>query len=130
MSETQTDISNLLTRNRNKPAFPTKEVSESTNRKLYINNVHFNSEVLSCRHDLNAAYVRVRVKRSGLRGHTAVALWHYVGDVFVCDEGEVEDVSGVVMPGQGVKDLCMNSDLNVVPLCVTHLETQRRTCQH
>jgi hypothetical protein len=98
--------------------------------KHYINNVNFNSEVASFRHDLNAAYVRVRVKRSWLRGHTAVALWHYVGNVFVCDEGEVEDISGVVLPGQWVKNLCMNSDLDVLSLCVTHLETERGMCQH
>lgn len=43
-------------------------------------------------------------------------------DVAVGDKGEVEDVGGVVLTGQRVKHLAVNSDLDVLPLCVTHLK--------
>lgn len=52
---------------------------------------------------------------------TSICLWHNVWDVTIRDEGEVEYVGGVVLAGQGVKDLAVNSHLDVVLLCVTHL---------
>lgn len=54
---------------------------------------------------------------------TSICVRDDVEDVAVTDEGEVEDVGGVVLAGQRVKHLSVNSDLDVVPLCVTHLKT-------
>lgn len=55
---------------------------------------------------------------------TSISLGHDVGDVAVWSEGEVEDVGGVVLSGQRVKHLAVNSDLDVRPLSVTHLKNK------
>lgn len=54
---------------------------------------------------------------------TSIRVWHDVGDVPVRDECEVEDVGSVVLAGQRVKHLAVNSDLDVFALCVAHLQT-------
>ena len=60
----------------------------------------------------------------GLRGLTSVAPGDDVRDVPLGQEGEVEDVGGVVLPGHGVHHLRVNSDLDVLPLGVTHLKIE------
>lgn len=52
---------------------------------------------------------------------TSICIWDDVEDLTVRNEGEVEDVGGVVLAGQRVEHLAVNSDLDVLPLCVTHL---------
>ena len=54
-------------------------------------------------------------------GLTSIGLGDDVGDVSLRGEGEVEHVGGVVLPGQRVHDLCVNSDLDVLPFRVAHL---------
>lgn len=53
---------------------------------------------------------------------TSIRVGDDVGDVAVRDKGEVEDIGGVVLAGQRVEHLAVNSDLDVFPLCVTHLQ--------
>lgn len=57
-------------------------------------------------------------------GLTSICLWDNVGDIAVRGKGEVEHVGGAVLAGQRVKHLAVNSDLDVLPLCVAHLKTQ------
>lgn len=57
-----------------------------------------------------------------VRALTSIRVGDDVGDVPVRDKGEVEDVGGVVLAGQRVEHLAVNSDLDVFPLRVTHLQ--------
>lgn len=57
---------------------------------------------------------------------TSVSLGNDVGNVAVRSEGVVEDVGGVVLAGQRVKHLAVDSDLDVLPLRVTHLKRKVR----
>lgn len=60
---------------------------------------------------------------------TSVSLWDDVGDITVRHKGKMEDVGGLVLACQRVKNLTVNSDLDVHPLGVTHLK-QRRARTH
>lgn len=55
---------------------------------------------------------------------TSVGLWDDVGDVPVGHKGVMEDVGGLVLACQRVKNLTVNSDLDVLPFGVTHLKEQ------
>ena len=58
---------------------------------------------------------------------TSICVGNDVGDVSVWSEGEVEDVGGVVLAWQRVEHLAVNSDLDVLPLRVTHLKHTHKT---
>lgn len=53
---------------------------------------------------------------------TSIRLWDDVGDVTVGHEGIMEDVGSLVLACQRVKNLTVNSDLDVLPFGVTHLK--------
>jgi len=43
-------------------------------------------------------------------------------------KGEVEHIGGAVLPGQWVKHLCVNPDLDVHPFCVANLIKISQCC--
>lgn len=57
---------------------------------------------------------------------TSICLWDDVGDVTVGHKGIMEDVGSLVLACQRVKNLTVNSDLDVLPFGVTHLNKQRQ----
>lgn len=57
-----------------------------------------------------------------MRALTSICLWDDVGDVTVGHKGKMEDVGGLVLACQWVKNLTVNSDLDVLPFAVTHLK--------
>lgn len=60
-------------------------------------------------------------KKKETRGLTSIALRDHSWNGFLDLEGEVKDIGGVVLPGQRVEHLGVNSHLNVVSFGVTHL---------
>lgn len=63
-----------------------------------------------------------RDKDASQHAFTSICLRDDAGDVAVGYEGEMEDVGGLVLACQRVKNLTVNSDLDVLPFCVTHLK--------
>lgn len=57
-----------------------------------------------------------------VRAFTSICLWDDVGDVTVRHKGKMEDVGGLVLACQWVKNLTVNPDLYVLPFGVTHLK--------
>lgn len=53
---------------------------------------------------------------------TSICLRDDVWDVTVRHKGKMENVGGLVLARQWVKNLTVNSDLDVLPFCVTHLK--------
>lgn len=56
---------------------------------------------------------------------TSIRLWDDAGDVTVGHKGIMEDVGSLVLACQRVKNLTVNSDLDVLPFGVTHLEKKQ-----
>lgn len=55
---------------------------------------------------------------------TSITLWYNSWDILLNTKSKVKHVCGAVLPGQWVKHLCVNPDLDVYPFCVTNLTEQ------